>query len=117
MRASVALGAAALAVLARAAAAQYAWETAWFTQRLDHYNFANAQTFQQRYLINDTYWQRPSATQPAGPIFFYTGACRSWAGGAVPRDGAAPRERGALRGARSCPRAGSPVRVGARAVS
>ncbi|XP_072970181.1 uncharacterized protein [Typha angustifolia] len=42
----------------------------YFTQELDHFNF-NPQsfvTFQQKYLVNDTYWGGKSA-----PIFVYTG--------------------------------------------
>jgi len=35
----------------------------WFTQRLDHFNQANTETFQQRYLINDQYWNGN------GPVF------------------------------------------------
>lgn len=27
------------------------YKTYWYTQTLDHFNFANTQTFQQRYLI------------------------------------------------------------------
>uniref|UniRef100_T1JCH1 Lysosomal Pro-X carboxypeptidase n=1 Tax=Strigamia maritima TaxID=126957 RepID=T1JCH1_STRMM len=35
---------------------------------IDHFSFANEDTYLQRYLINDTYW-KPNC----GPIFFYTG--------------------------------------------
>ncbi|EGG23794.1 hypothetical protein DFA_05930 [Cavenderia fasciculata] len=35
----------------------------WFTQRLDHFNTINQQTFQQRYVINDQYWNGK------GPVF------------------------------------------------
>nr|CAD7398983.1 unnamed protein product [Timema cristinae] len=35
---------------------------------VDHFSFANNNTFQLKYLINDTYWK-----QDGGPIFFYTG--------------------------------------------
>jgi hypothetical protein len=46
----------ALAVAAATASAQvpssYSWETKWFTQRLDHFDFSETRTFQQRYLIN-----------------------------------------------------------------
>ncbi|XP_050230413.1 uncharacterized protein LOC126679431 [Mercurialis annua] len=43
----------------------------FFTQTLDHFNFNpnSYQTFQQRYLINDTYW----GSSPNSPIFLYTG--------------------------------------------
>eukprot|EP01132_Coremiostelium_polycephalum_P007631 gene7631-9388_t len=36
----------------------------YFTQRVDHFNQFNTQTFQQRYLINDAYWDG------TGPVFF-----------------------------------------------
>eukprot|EP01133_Synstelium_polycarpum_P010271 gene10271-11979_t len=35
----------------------------WFTQAVDHFNIANTATFQQRYLINDAYWNGK------GPVF------------------------------------------------
>ncbi|KAJ1641246.1 peptidase S28 [Pavlovales sp. CCMP2436] len=38
-------------------------------QRCDHFNALNADTFQQRYLVNDTFWGGPGA-----PILLYTGA-------------------------------------------
>jgi lysosomal Pro-X carboxypeptidase len=46
------------------------YETRWYTQRLDHFNSAPASyaTFQQRYLVNDTFWGGPTA-----PIFLYAG--------------------------------------------
>jgi len=34
---------------------------------VDHFSFANNDTFNMRYLINDTFWK------PGRPIFFYTG--------------------------------------------
>ena len=36
--------------------------------QVDHFSFANQDTYSQRYLINTTYWKRGG-----GPIFFYTG--------------------------------------------
>ncbi|KAJ9184531.1 hypothetical protein P3X46_004245 [Hevea brasiliensis] len=44
----------------------------FFTQILDHFNFnpQSYQTFQQRYLINDTFWGGPKKN---APIFLYTG--------------------------------------------
>lgn len=44
----------------------------FFTQLLDHFNFnpQSYQTFQQRYLINDTFWGDPEKN---APIFLYTG--------------------------------------------
>lgn len=46
------------------------YETRQFTQRLDHFNAAPASygTFQQRYLVNDTFWRGKTA-----PIFLYAG--------------------------------------------
>jgi lysosomal Pro-X carboxypeptidase len=39
----------------------------WFTQTIDHFNFQNTGTFQQRYLYTSEYFK------PNGPIFFYCG--------------------------------------------
>ena len=39
----------------------------WFEQNIDHFNFQNNGTFQQRYLYNDEYFSGD------GPLFFYTG--------------------------------------------
>ncbi len=36
--------------------------------QVDHFSFANQDTYPQRYLVNSTYWKRGG-----GPIFFYTG--------------------------------------------
>ncbi|KAJ4705326.1 lysosomal Pro-X carboxypeptidase [Melia azedarach] len=46
------------------------YKTKYFTQILDHFTFTprSYQTFQQRYLINDTYWGKKNS-----PIFVYTG--------------------------------------------
>ncbi|KAF9591422.1 hypothetical protein IFM89_004120 [Coptis chinensis] len=48
------------------------YETKYFTQILDHFNYhpESYQTFQQRYLINDKYWD---GSQKKAPIFVYTG--------------------------------------------
>ncbi|GAV57624.1 Peptidase_S28 domain-containing protein [Cephalotus follicularis] len=48
------------------------YKTKYFTQILDHFNFnpQSYQTFQQRYLINDTYW---GGAMENAPIFLYTG--------------------------------------------
>lgn len=43
------------------------YETKHYTQKLDHFNFVNNKTFQQRYLVSSKRWKR------SGPIFFYTG--------------------------------------------
>nr|CAB3468565.1 unnamed protein product [Digitaria exilis] len=49
----------------------------YFPQELDHFTFTpNASMiFYQKYLINDTFWRRPSAAGDgaAGPLFVYTG--------------------------------------------
>jgi len=48
------------------------YRTKFFTQILDHFNF-NPQSnhvFQQRYLINDTFW---GGAKNNAPIFVYTG--------------------------------------------
>ena len=39
------------------------------TFQIDHFNFVENGYFKQRYLINDTYWDKTRS----GPIFFYTG--------------------------------------------
>jgi lysosomal Pro-X carboxypeptidase len=44
-----------------------AFKTYWYTQTLDHFNFANTQTYQQRFLVVDEFWR------PTHPILFYTG--------------------------------------------
>ncbi|KAK9734298.1 hypothetical protein RND81_04G129500 [Saponaria officinalis] len=48
------------------------YKTRYFTQTLDHFNFnpQSYQTFQQRYLVNDTYW---GGAHKNAPIFVYTG--------------------------------------------
>ncbi|XAR64743.1 Lysosomal Pro-Xaa carboxypeptidase [Bertholletia excelsa] len=48
------------------------YETYYFTQILDHFNYnpQSYQTFQQRYLMNDTYW---GGARNRSPIFVYTG--------------------------------------------
>ncbi|KAF6165822.1 hypothetical protein GIB67_012719 [Kingdonia uniflora] len=48
------------------------YETKYFTQILDHFNFhpESYQTFQERYLINDKYW---GGAHNKAPIFVYTG--------------------------------------------
>jgi len=47
----------------------YLYETKWYNQRIDHFNFLRNDFFKQRYLVNDTFWD----TTREGPIFFYTG--------------------------------------------
>ncbi|KAB1222473.1 Lysosomal Pro-X carboxypeptidase [Morella rubra] len=48
------------------------YKTKYFTQILDHFNFnpQSYQTFQQRYLVNDTYW---GGADKKAPIFVYMG--------------------------------------------
>ncbi|XP_061355173.1 uncharacterized protein LOC133299703 [Gastrolobium bilobum] len=48
------------------------YRTKFFTQTLDHFNYnpQSYQTFQERYLINDTYW---GGAKKKAPIFVYTG--------------------------------------------
>ncbi|KAM7531542.1 hypothetical protein LguiB_034952 [Lonicera macranthoides] len=48
------------------------YKSKYFTQILDHFNYnpESYQTFQHRYLINDTYWGGPKNNSP---IFVYTG--------------------------------------------
>ena len=53
----------------KASLKQYAYKTKWFKQRVDHFSFANGDMFEQRYLVNDTWWD----PHKDGPIFFYTG--------------------------------------------
>nr|CAD7206639.1 unnamed protein product [Timema douglasi] len=44
------------------------WQCTLLEVLVDHFSFADNNTFQLKYLINDTYWK-----QDGGPIFFYTG--------------------------------------------
>ena len=44
------------------------YEVKWFNQSLDHFSFTTNKRFQQKYLVNDSYWDKAG-----GPIFFYTG--------------------------------------------
>ncbi|KAJ1441621.1 Zinc finger, CCHC-type [Sesbania bispinosa] len=57
----------------RSASAQNGlYQTKFFTQILDHFNYnpKSYHKFQQRYLINDTYW---GGAKKKAPIFVYTG--------------------------------------------
>jgi len=50
------------------------YETKYYQQTLDHFNFGNTQTYKQRYLYNDKNWNTKSYPNGCyGPIFFYTG--------------------------------------------
>ncbi|KYQ91942.1 Pputative serine protease [Tieghemostelium lacteum] len=42
-------------------------QSQWFTQQLDHFDPLNDNTFQQQFLVNDTYWDQN------GPIFILLG--------------------------------------------
>lgn len=45
----------------------YTYDTYFYKQKVDHFSFANQDSFIQRYLINDLSWDKK------GPIFFYAG--------------------------------------------
>ena len=52
----------------------YNWTTLTYSdQYVDHFGFTEAQTFEQRYLVNTEYWRPPSHPDGPGPIFFYCG--------------------------------------------
>jgi hypothetical protein len=36
----------------------YSYVTAWYNQTLDHFTFTTDAKFRQKYLINDTWWDR-----------------------------------------------------------
>ena len=44
------------------------YDVKWYNQTLDHFSFTTTERFQQKYLVNDSYWDKAG-----GPIFFYTG--------------------------------------------
>ncbi len=44
------------------------FKTGYIEQQLDHFNFRDDRTFQQRYLLNDQFFD-----QKNGPVFFYAG--------------------------------------------
>jgi len=46
----------------------YGYNTFWYNQTVDHYGFTTDAKFRQKYLYNDTLWDRSG-----GPIFFYAG--------------------------------------------
>ncbi|XP_069939974.1 lysosomal Pro-X carboxypeptidase isoform X2 [Cherax quadricarinatus] len=46
----------------------YNYETYFYKQKVDHFSFADPDTFNLRYLINDDFWDGNG-----GPIFFYAG--------------------------------------------
>lgn len=48
--------------------ADYSYETRYFETKVDHFGYANNDTYKMRYLIADQYWDHNG-----GPIFFYTG--------------------------------------------
>ncbi|XP_069747081.1 lysosomal Pro-X carboxypeptidase [Narcine bancroftii] len=47
---------------------RFDYKTRYFQQKIDHFGFVEDDTFKQRYLIADRYWN-----QDGGPILFYTG--------------------------------------------
>uniref|UniRef100_A0A1X7T4I0 Uncharacterized protein n=1 Tax=Amphimedon queenslandica TaxID=400682 RepID=A0A1X7T4I0_AMPQE len=47
----------------------YEYQTLYFKQPIDHFNFESNITFSQRYLLNDAFWDKDNG----GPIFFYCG--------------------------------------------
>jgi len=53
----------------RVANSPYRYETAYYNQTLDHFNFVTDYKYRQKYLFNDTWWDKSNN----GPIFFYTG--------------------------------------------
>jgi len=66
-----------LVAAANGTAAKKPFTAHYFAQELDHFTFTpNASmVFRQKYLLNDTFWRRPSAggSNGAGPLFVYTG--------------------------------------------
>lgn len=48
--------------------ADYSYETRYFETKVDHFGYANNDTYKMRYLYADQYWDNDG-----GPIFFYTG--------------------------------------------
>ncbi|XP_066377050.1 uncharacterized protein [Miscanthus floridulus] len=62
---------------ANGTAAKKPFTAHYFAQELDHFTFTpNASmVFRQKYLLNDTFWRRPSGGNDAGagPLFVYTG--------------------------------------------
>ncbi|GLU20176.1 hypothetical protein SLE2022_363880 [Rubroshorea leprosula] len=52
---------------------QYRYEIRYFSQRLDHFSFAELPWFSQRYLISTEHWVGPSRL---GPIFLFSGGER-----------------------------------------
>jgi len=46
----------------------YSYSTLWYNQTVDHYGFTTEAKFPQKYLYNDTWWDKQG-----GPIFFYAG--------------------------------------------
>ncbi|CAN8010443.1 unnamed protein product [Ixodes pacificus] len=51
-----------------ASSAGYSYDTYYFTTKVDHFGYANNDTFKMRYLVADQYWDHDG-----GPIFLYTG--------------------------------------------
>jgi len=53
----------------RVGGSSYRYETLWYNNTLDHFTFTTDAKFPQKYLYNDTWWDKDGK----GPIFFYTG--------------------------------------------
>ncbi|KAL1438563.1 hypothetical protein MTO96_047922 [Rhipicephalus appendiculatus] len=58
----------ATAVCVVSVSADYGYETRFFETKVDHFGYANNDTYKMRYLFADQYWDHQG-----GPIFFYTG--------------------------------------------
>ncbi|KAK7097322.1 lysosomal Pro-X carboxypeptidase-like isoform X1 [Littorina saxatilis] len=54
--------------LRNALPSEFSYKTMYMTQNVDHFGFDNTQTYQQRYLVSNQFWN-----DDGGPIFFYTG--------------------------------------------
>ena len=42
----------------------------YFDQRIDHFSFANTQTYKQMYFVDDRHWNNDGG---GGPIFYFVG--------------------------------------------
>lgn len=57
----------ATAVCVASVSVDYTYEVRFFETKVDHFGYANNDTYKMRYLFADQYWLK------GGPIFFYTG--------------------------------------------
>ena len=66
-------------LLAQSFVSPYKYETRFFEQPCDHFNFQNPDKFKQKVLVNFDHWKNIDGSpaknneNPTGPIFFYTG--------------------------------------------